>query len=321
MKVVTSMLHEYTKHYLNKKNQLPSLVTMTATEARELRAKAPKVARPIAKQVAIKQQEIQMRDGTPIQIRLYTPVGQGPFPVILYFHGGGWVLNDLDNCHESSSYLAQTTGQIVISVEYRLAPEYRFPIPVHDCYDSFLWAKEHATNFNGLAESISVAGDSAGGNLAVAVCQLAASNNVPIKSQILLYPVTDLSFHSNSYTLFEKGFGLDRDVMQWFGDYYISSPEDAKNPLVAPLQVPDVRIFPPTLVFVAENDVLRDEGLEFAHKLQQANIDTKAVVMEGIVHSYFTNNGVFEREVQQTIEQIDAFLKHVAEDSRANNQS
>lgn len=313
------MLHEHTKHYLNKKNQLPSLATMTASEARQLRRNAPKVERPIAKQITIQQQAIEMRDGEHIQIRIYTPVGQGPYPVILYFHGGGWVLNDLETCHESCSYVAQNTGHIVISVQYRLAPEYRFPIPVQDCFDSFLWANEHAASLNGLAGNISVAGDSAGGNLAAAVCQLAAQVNLPITSQILLYPVTDLSFQSNSYTLFEKGFGLDRDVMQWFGDYYISNPSDAKNPLVAPLQVADAHIFPPTLVFVAENDVLRDEGLEFAHKLQQAEIDTKAVVMEGIVHSYFTNNDVFEREVQQTIEHINAFLKHVVEDSRANN--
>lgn len=312
-------IHEHTKHYLNKKNQLPSLATMTASEAREMRAKALKVVRPVAKQVTIEQRAIEMRDGAHIQIRMYTPVGQGPFPVMMYFHGGGWVLNDLDTCHESCAYLAEQTSHIVISVQYRLAPEYQFPVPVNDCFDSFLWVREHAGTFNGQGANISVAGDSAGGNLAAAVCQLAAQYNLPITAQILLYPVTDLSFQSNSYTLFEKGFGLDRDVMKWFVDYYLSSPNDAKNPLAAPLRVADYTVFPPSLIFVAENDVLRDEGLEFAHTLQRAKVDTKAIVMEGIVHSYFTQNDVFEREVQQTIEQIDAFLKTVAEDSRANN--
>lgn len=284
-----------------------------------MRANAPKLERPLARQVTIEQHAIQMRDGANIPIRIYTPVGQGPFPVIVYFHGGGWVLNDLDTCHESCSFLAEQTRHIVISVQYRLAPEYRFPVPVYDCFDSFLWVRAHASTFNGQGATISVAGDSAGGNLAAAVCQLAAQENLPVTAQILLYPVTDLSFQSNSYTLFEKGFGLDRDVMQWFAAYYLSSPKDTTNPLAAPLQVANYTVFPPSLILVAENDVLREEGLAFAQNLQQAGIDTKAIVMEGIVHSYFTNNDVFEREVQQTIEQIDAFLKQVAEDSRANN--
>ncbi|WP_274307131.1 alpha/beta hydrolase [Solibacillus daqui] len=312
-------LHEHTKNYLIRVNEIPSLVTMSAQEAREMRSKAPNLKRPTAQLVTIKQQTITMRDGHKINIRIYTPNGQGPFDIIVYYHGGGWVLNDLNTCHESCSYIAQQTNQIVVSVEYRLAPEYKFPIPVFDAFDSFLWVNEHASSFDGNVKRISVAGDSAGGNLAVAVSQLAAREKLPITSQILLYPVTDLSYNTKSYSLFGKGFGLDRDVMQWFGDYYISSQIDATNPLVSPLQLTNFTHFPPTIIFVAENDVLRDEALEFNKRLQQAGVQTKSIVMEGLVHSYFTNNEVFEREIHQTIEQIDAFLKQLSEETRANN--
>ncbi len=317
--IVLPNLHEHTKNYLIRVNEIPSLVTMSAQEAREMRSKAPNLKRPTAQLVTIKQQTITMRDGHKINIRIYTPNGQGPFDIIVYYHGGGWVLNDLNTCHESCSYIAQQTNQIVVSVEYRLAPEYKFPIPVFDAFDSFLWVNEHASSFDGNVKRISVAGDSAGGNLAVAVSQLAAREKLPITSQILLYPVTDLSYNTKSYSLFGKGFGLDRDVMQWFGDYYISSQIDATNPLVSPLQLTNFTHFPPTIIFVAENDVLRDEALEFNKRLQQAGVQTKSIVMEGLVHSYFTNNEVFEREIHQTIEQIDAFLKQLSEETRANN--
>lgn len=316
---VLANLYEHTKKYLIKANALPSLVTMTAQEAREMRAKAPKLKRPVAKLKSIKQQAITMRDGHQIAVRIYTPVGQGPFDIIVYYHGGGWVLNDLNTCHESCSYLAQQTNQIVVSVEYRLAPEFKFPTPVFDAFDSFVWVREHASSFGGNTNRISVAGDSAGGNLAVAVSQLAAQNEWSITSQILLYPVTELSYSTNSYSLFEKGFGLDREVMQWFGDYYITSQNDANNPLVSPLQLTNYSHFPPTLLFAAENDVLRDEALEFAKRLRQAGVQTTAMVMEGIVHSYFTHNDVFEREIQQTIDQVNVFLKRLSKDSSTNN--
>ena len=304
-------LYEHTKQYLNKKSKLPSLATLTYKEAREMRTKYPKIQRPVANLAKIEDQRITMRDGAEIAIRIYTPHGNGPFDVIVYYHGGGWVLNNLDTCHESCSYLAQKTQQIVVSVEYRLAPEFKFPIPVQDAFDSFLWVVENATSFNGNAEKISVAGDSAGGNLAIAVCQLAkeSTSNLVISAQILLYPVTDLSYSTNSYTLFEKGFGLDRDVMQWFGNYYISSDKDASNPLVAPLQLTDFSFFPPTIIFAAEKDVLRDEALVYGERLLEAGVTTNVNVMEGIVHSYFTNNDVFQQEIDKTIDQITAFLK------------
>lgn len=314
-------LYKHTKSYLEKALQTPSLATMTPQQAREMRAKLPKTVGPVAALANIEDTTIPARDGHQMAVRIYTPLGEGPFNIIIYYHGGGWVLNDLNTCHESCSYLANQTNHIVVSVEYRLAPEFKFPIPVNDAYDAFLWLRAHAAQLNGNVQNISVSGDSAGGNLAIAVCQLAASEpeKLPIHAQILLYPVTDLSFNSNSYKLFEKGFGLDLDVMQWFGNYYVSQQQDTKNPLVAPLQLTNFSQFPPTLIFAAENDVLRDEALHFAKNLKEHHVPTTAIIMEGIVHSYFTHNEVFQAEIEQTIQQIDAFLNHSMGDTLANS--
>ena len=307
-------LLEKTKQYLLNVNNRPSLASMNYVEARKMRASLPKKHQKEAWIAKIENRTITVRDGENIDIRIYTPVGQGPFPIIMYYHGGGWVLNDLDTCHESCSYLAEQTSHIVVSVAYRLAPEYKFPIPVHDAFDSFLWVTENAHLFNGNNQHISVAGDSAGGNLAIAVCQLAKKHtqDLPIKAQILLYPVTDLSYNSNSYTLFEKGFGLDRDVMKWFGNYYIASEADVQNPLVAPLQLRDFSFLPPAFIVAAENDVLRDEALLFGEQLKRAGVQTEVTIMEGIVHSYFTHNDVFLHEIDQTINQIQSFLLRIS---------
>ncbi|MEG0472786.1 MAG: alpha/beta hydrolase [Solibacillus sp.] len=303
-------LLENTKRYLANKNKLPSMATMDYVAARKMRAGMPNKPFQLAPLAKIEDRSISVRDGAQIAIRIYTPVGEGPFPVIVYFHGGGWVLNDLNTCHESCSHLAHVTKQIVVSVAYRLAPEHKFPVPVHDAWDSVLWTKAHAEQFNGISSQISVAGDSAGGNLAIAVCQLAKEQgDLPITAQILLYPVTDLSYDSNSYTLFEKGFGLDKDVMQWFGHYYINAQSDTKNPLVAPLQMQDFSSLPSALIIVAENDVLRDEAVQYGEKLRESGTKTEIVTMEGVVHSFFTNNDVFPNQIQYAIDQIQVFLE------------
>lgn len=300
-------LLEKTKKYLFKKNEAPTLASMNFSEARTMRANMPKKSVTLPPLASVENRQITMRDGANITIRIYTPIGSGPFPIIVYYHGGGWVLNDLDTCHESCAQLANQSQHIVVSVAYRLAPEYKFPIPVFDAFDSFLWTNANAKMLNG-TQQISVAGDSAGGNLAIAVCQLANEQQLLIESQILLYPVTDLSYNTQSYSLFEKGFGLDRDVMKWFGDYYINDEQDAFNPLVAPLKLHDFSFLPPACIFVAENDILRDEALQYAEHLKQAGVKTKVTIMKGIVHSYFTHNEVFDEEIQQTLQGIHEFL-------------
>lgn len=299
-------IKEKTKQYLVNFNQIPSPATMTAQEARAMRANYPPPSIQPGKVASIENKAVRARDGYRIPLRIYTPDGKGPFPVILYYHGGGWVLNDLNTCHVSCSLLAEKTGAIVVSVEYRLAPEYKFPVPLFDAYDAFRAISEGMEGLRSTG-SISVAGDSAGGNLATAVTQLAREEGLTIDAQILLYPVTDLSYESGSYKLYGKGFGLDSDVMKWFGNYYIRTHEDAKDPLVAPLYA-ELAGLPRAFVLVAENDVLRDEGLTYAKKLEQSGVQVKQSIASGLVHSFFTKNDVFEEEIRQTIDEIAAFL-------------
>ena len=299
-------LKEKTKRYLAKFNELPSLTTMTAERARALRAALPPVQVKTGNVATIDNRTITARDGAQIPVRIYTPVGEGDFPIIVYYHGGGWVLNNLNTCHASCTLLAEKTNSIVVSVEYRLAPEFKFPIPLFDAYDAFYWVKHEAKKLRGNG-IISVAGDSAGGNLATGVALLAKEANIQLDAQILLYPVTDLSYDSHSYETYAERYGLDRDVMKWFGDLYIRVPEDAQNPLLAPIRA-DVTGLPPTFLVVAENDVLRDEGLAYAKKLQQSGVVVQQSIASGLVHSYFTKNDVFEEEIDETIEEIASFL-------------
>lgn len=299
-------IKEKTKKYLLHHNQIPSLATMTAEKAREMRAKYPPIHVPSGKLASIENKGITARDGFSVPVRIYTPMGEGPFPVIVYYHGGGWVLNDLNTCHVSCSLLAEKAQAIVVSVEYRLAPEYKFPVPLFDAYDAFLAVKKGLEGLQANGQ-VYVAGDSAGGNLATVVTQLAKEEGITIDGQILLYPVTDLSYDSSSYQTYKEGYGLDQAVMRWFGDYYIRSTEDAKNPLIAPIHA-ELAGLPRAFVLVAENDVLRDEGLAYAKKLEQSGVRVKQSIASGLVHSFFTKNEVFEEEIRQTIDEIAAFL-------------
>lgn len=292
---MTNLLQK-TADYLQLANAQPSLVEMEPAVARGLRKTA-------YKELAIDTTDTTFtaRDGVQIPVRLYKPTDARD--VIVYYHGGGWVINDINTSHESCALLAEATGHLVVSVDYRLAPEYKFPVPVHDAHDAFLWVQQQFPQAR-----ISVSGDSAGGNLAIAVSQLVG--RAQIASQLLLYPVTDLSYDSASYATYARGYGLDKDVMQWFGAHYIRDAQDAKNPLIAPLRAETVDNLPPTYIIVAENDVLKDEGSAFAERLQLANIPTQLSVASGVIHSYFTKNTVFADEICATIKEIQHFLTH-----------
>ena len=304
-------LLDSTKSYLNKINKVPSLATMTPTSARRMRTATPPRVFQLASLGNVEDLHFTARDGAQIPVRIYTPNGEGPFPVIIYYHGGGWVLNDLNTCHESCGLLANKTQSIVISVEYRLAPEFKFPIPVNDAHDAFLWAQQHVQLLNGIPELISVSGDSAGGNLAIAVSKLVSESETPnaIAAQLLLYPVTDLSYSSASYKLYEKGYSLDKEVMEWFGNHYIRGNEDTKNPLVAPLQAKCFAHMPPAFIVVAENDVLRDEAIQYGEQLHNAGIYVEVSLVPGVVHSFFTHNETFAPQITTTIDQIDDYLQ------------
>ena len=208
--------------------------------------------------------------------------------------------------------IANRTESVVVSVDYRLAPEYKFPIPVQDSYAALQWVKENAASINGNASTIVVGGDSAGGNLAAVVSLLSRDQDGPdIAGQVLIYPVTNLDYTTNSYEEFKEGFGLDRDLMIWFGNYYITSEADTKNPLVAPLLAENLSNLPPALVITAENDVLKDEGQAYAKRLQEAGVKVDSIYEQGLVHGYFTNMAVFPERIKGTISKITQFINEI----------
>lgn len=305
-------LLEKTKQYLQIANQQTPLYTMTPKEVRKIRENAPKPQLDLAVSLEkIENVQILVRDGSTIKGRLYIPEGEGPFPVIVYYHGGGWVLNSIETSDASCQLLASKTKSIVVSVDYRLAPEFKFPTPVYDAYDAFLWTVDRVKEWNGIDSQIVVAGDSAGANLATVITLLNKKlNGPPIAGQILLYPVTDLSFTTGSYEQYKTGFGLNKKDMEWFRNYYLNDESEIDNPFISPLKTEDVSNLPQALIIVAENDVLKDEGLAYGNKLSSMHVKVEQYVAKGLVHSYFTKNEFFSESINQTVDRIDSFMKH-----------
>ncbi|MEE1130375.1 MAG: alpha/beta hydrolase [Caryophanon sp.] len=292
---------EKAKKHIKRQQQLPALYTLSPQHARKLRA-VPRIAQPVSPLASIQDVRIAVKDGD-IVLRIYTPKNVGKLGAIVYIHGGGWVINSIDTSDASCRLLAEKTGRIVISVDYRLAPEHAFPVPVEDCEAAFQWVVQHAAQYNIDLSRIAIAGDSAGGNLATVV---ANTFKEQIEAQILLYPVTNACMNTASYHTYAQGCGLDANVMAWFIEQYVEVTERT-NPRVSPYFA-DVTKAPKAFIVVAENDVLKDEGLLYAQKLQQAGVDVEAVEMDGLIHSYFTTNAVFAEEIEQTIARIVSFL-------------
>lgn len=260
---------------------------------------------PVAK---VENRQIPVHEGE-ITVRIYTPEGKGPFPLFVYYHGGGWVLGNLETSDAGCRLLAENTKRVVVSVDYRLAPEFKYPVPVEDSYAALCWAHDHADELNAIADDIVVGGDSAGGNLATIMTILSEENDGPaISAQALIYPVTNLDFTTASYEKFADGFGLDKDLMIWFGEYYVNSEEDYKNVDVSPLLCEDVSALPPAIIVAAENDVLLDEGAQYRDKLKDAGVKVEYTVLPGSIHGYFSNMAVFADETKETVNAIAQFL-------------
>ncbi|QRG70438.1 alpha/beta hydrolase [Brevibacillus choshinensis] len=283
---------------------------------RELLSQAPPLNVELAPLAKVEDRTIPVDGDTHIPVRIYTPEGQGPMPLFVYYHGGGWVIGDIQMTDASCRLLANRTGRVVVSVGYRLAPEHPYPTPVEDCYAALKWVHEHASDIHGNASNIVVGGDSAGGNLAAVVALKARDERGPsIAAQVLFYPVTNLDYTTRSYESFQKGFGLDRELMMWFGEHYVKG-EDRVNPYVAPLLAEDLGKLPPAFVITAEFDVLRDEGLAYAKRLQEAGVRVESVCEEGLVHGYFSNVLHFSERIDAILARISRFLDETANQGR-----
>jgi acetyl esterase/lipase len=229
----------------------------------------------------------------PIPVRVYRP-GDEPAPVLVYFHGGGWVLGSAVTVHGVCATLARLAGCVVCSVDYRLAPEHVFPAALDDAWTATTWIAEHAEELGGRTGSLAVGGDSAGGNLA-AVCALRARDaGVPVALQLLVYAVLDADLESRSYREFAHGYFLTRSGMEWFWDQYLPVG-DRFDPDASPLRAPDVGGVAPALLIGAEYDPLWDEGRAYAHRLEEAGVAVTLSRYEGMIHGFFRMPGVIDR--------------------------
>jgi acetyl esterase len=251
--------------------------------------------------------------GVEIPVRIYTPAGPGPFPILAWFHGGGWVVGDLDTADASARHLTVGAGCVTVSVDYRLAPETKFPGAADDCYAATVWAAQNAGRINGDARRLAVGGDSAGGNLAAAVSLMARDRGTPpLAYQLLVYPVTALDFNTPSYRNNAEGYMLTRDGMQWYWEQYLQATAEATNPYAAPLAAASLSGLPPALVITAEYDPLCDEGEAYAKRLQDAGVTTTCTRYDGMIHGFFGMPTLMDKGKQAVDEAAGALRKAFA---------
>lgn len=244
-----------------------------------------------------------------IPIRIYTPEGSGPFPALVYFHGGGWVVGDLETVDSACTVLTNRAEAVVVSVDYRLAPENRFPAPVTDCYAATEWVSENAAELGIDPQRIAVGGDSAGGNLATVVSIMARDRGAPeLAYQVLFYPVTNMDFETASYQANGADYFLTTDMMRWFWGHYIESEDVGRDMRASPLLTEDLSNLPPAFVATAEFDPLRDEGEAYAELLLKAGNDVAIKRYDGQIHGFVTLCGVMDRG-KQTIEDAAAQMR------------
>lgn len=234
-----------------------------------------------------------------VLVRTYTPVGAaGPLPVIVYYHGGGWVIADLDTYEPSAIALADKANAVVVSVAYRLAPENPFPAAHEDAFAAYRWVTENAAQMGGDPNRIALAGESAGGNLAVATALTARQQGVRLPVHILsVYPIADGDTESPSYQEYANAVPLNRPLMAWFFDKYLRTPADARDPRISLISA-ELSGMPPTTIINAQIDPLRSEGEELAERMRAAGVDVEQRTFPGVTHEFFGMAAVLEQAVQ-----------------------
>ncbi|HEX8834551.1 MAG TPA: alpha/beta hydrolase [Abditibacteriaceae bacterium] len=234
-----------------------------------------------------------------IPVRVYKPTGNGPFPVIVYLHGGGWVIAGIQGYDASARALTNAADAMVVSVGYRMAPEHKFPAAHEDSYAATQWIMKNAAGWGGDVNRVAIAGESAGGNLAAAVTLMARDRRglMPIH-QLLVYPIANYAFNTQSYRENAKAKPLNRPMMMWFFDKYLRTPRDGNSPYVSILRAPSLSALPPATVILAEIDPLRSEGAAYAHRLQRAGVPTVLKIYPGTTHEFFGMGAVVDKGKQ-----------------------
>lgn len=232
-------------------------------------------------------------------VRIYTPMGAGPFPVTVYFHGGGWVIANLNVYDGSARALTNASNSMVVSVAYRLAPEAKFPAAHEDAYSAVQWVMANAASMNGDPNRVAVAGESAGGNLATATAMMARDmGGMMPKYQLLVYPVTQFGQETDSYREHANAKPLNRAMLDWFAGYFLRDGADREDPRVSPLRAPDLSGMPPAMIITAEIDPLRDEGEAYAARLREFGVPVEAMRYDGVTHEFFGTGAVVDKAKQ-----------------------
>jgi acetyl esterase len=224
----------------------------------------------------------------PLPVRVFRPSEHGDLPILCWFHGGGWVTGNIDTHDQLCRQLCDAVNAVVVSVDYRLAPETKFPGAVQDCVAAYDWATRHAAEIGGDATRVAIGGDSAGGNLAAVVALLARDRELPApKLQLLVNPVTDHEFESMSMIDNAKGYYLEADGMRWFYDHYARTPADVEDWRMSPLRASRLAGLPRAVVVTAEYDPLRDQGEAYGRRMQEEGVPTEIVRADGLIHGFF----------------------------------
>ena len=230
-----------------------------------------------------------------IPVRVYRPAGAGtaPLPILVWYHGGGWVIGDLDTADTTCRKLANRSGALVVSVDYRLAPEHPAPASVEDCWAALSWVAGAATKLGGDASQLAVGGDSAGGNLSALLALRARDNGGPaLRYQLLVYPATDLTMSYPSHAENGDGYMLTNEATAWFLGHYLGPDDDPKHPSLSPLHADDLSGVAPAFIVTAEFDPLRDEGEAYAARLRDSGVPVELRRYDGMIHGFFQMGAV-----------------------------
>ena len=245
-----------------------------------------------------------------LPIRIYRPTDSQSAQTIVYFHGGGWVLNFLDIYDASLSRLANQSGATIISVNYQKAPEHPFPTPFEDCYATLLWVLNNAETLHLDSRNIGVAGDSAGANLAAGVALKARDNGIDLAFQLLIYPCNDRNFETASYQENATGYGLSTQAMKWFWEQYLQGDTHDANPYAIPARADSFKGVAPAIIITAQYDPLLSDGENYAQLLRADGVSVSYQSYEGMIHGFFTNLAVTPT-AKTAIDQVADTLKRI----------
>jgi acetyl esterase len=257
----------------------------------------------------------------PIPARVYDPAGttRATLPAVAYFHGGGWVQGDLESHHGLCARLALHSGALVVAVDYRLAPEHKFPGAVEDSLAAYRFLRSRGREIGADPERVGVAGDSAGGNLSAVVSQLAARSDVPVPTcQVLIYPAVDFFFETVSHRDLEDAHIIPRDRITWYAQQYLRGEADRTDPRAAPVRTADLAGQPPALVITAGFDPLRDEGRAYADRLREAGVDVIYHEYPGQIHAFISMTKVIPQGMECTLEVADYLRRRLGASSRGS---